>query len=209
MNKILPEMPILSGDVYAPVVPRWTTILLQCTFIGFAIALLKITAFFSNQTWLELPLFFKGLMLVLVPVFIFGGLHPKGWKNLSTNPFFMACSEGIYFPFVVGGRSYRKGVNLKSWLLVPWKNISNIRTEKHDIGGDGKSLCAVFDIKAADEELRDFFISHKWIDKITGHTSIVFYGNSPPSPSKVVDHLQVMLNQYKKSPLREKYERTE
>ncbi|HNZ57323.1 MAG TPA: hypothetical protein PKL58_08200 [Methylophilaceae bacterium] len=205
MNRILPERPILTSDVYAPVMPRWVTICLQLIFIGFAITIVMMTDFFSNRVWAEFPFFFKGLMFVLLPTFIFGAFHPKGWKSLSTDPFFVACSEGIYFPFISHG-GLVKSVDPKSWLFVSWKNMSNIRTEKLDIGGEGKSLCAVFDIKATNDELRDFFLSHKWADKVTGNNSIVFYGNAFPSPKKVAAELQEMMDKNKKNSLMRKNE---
>ncbi|MDP3087397.1 MAG: hypothetical protein Q8M99_04265 [Methylotenera sp.] len=195
MNKILPEKPLLPGDVYAPVLPRWLTISIQLFSLCFAIAI----TWFSYLDWTNMPLFFKVLALLLLASFIFGTFHPKGWQRLSIDPFFFANVEGIFFPFTRTSYSYDKGVNVNSWLFVPWQNISHLRSEKHDTDGDGKSFCAVFDIKATDEELRDFFISHKWIDKITGNTSIVFYRNNPPSPSKVVARLQVIQNQYNSS----------
>jgi len=195
MNKILPEKPLLSGDVYGPFIPRWLTIFLQLFSLCFAVA----TTWFSYHDWTSMSLFFKVIASVLVAFFIFGTFHSKGWQSLSKYPFFLANVEGIFFPFTRTSYSYDKGVNVNSWLFVPWQNISHLRTEKHDTDGDGKLLCAVFDIKATDEELRDFFISHKWIDKITGNTSIVFYRNNPPSPSKVVARLQEIQNQYNSS----------
>jgi len=53
-------MPTLTDGVNATSILRWLTILLQFTFIGFAITIVKITAFSSNQSWLEV-LFLRGL----------------------------------------------------------------------------------------------------------------------------------------------------
>lgn len=209
MIRLLPEMPALLGDVYAPVMPRWLTNLLRLLFIGFAV----ITAWFSAHDWADMPVLFKVLVCILIPVFLFGALHPRGWAQLSVVPFFMADHLGMYFPHnyglvdAIGKNAEDLNRQFKQWLFVPWENISNVRAEYLDIGQDGKTLCAVFDIQAFSPEFESYFVSKRWVDKQTGSDAVAFYCNMPPSPRKVIQVLQEMMDEYKKSRLRAKYVR--
>lgn len=209
MIKLLPEMPTLTGDVYAPVMPRWLTNLLRLLFIAFAVVTMR----FSIHDWAEMPVFFRVLSCILIPGFLFFALHPRGWAQLSVKPFFMADQLGMYFPHnynlvnAIGKNAEDLDRQFRQWLFVPWENISNVRTESLDIGNDGKTLCAVFDIKAFSPEFESYFVSKHWDDKQTGNDAIAFYCNMSPSPRKVILVLQEIMARHKKSLLSAKYER--
>ena len=201
-------MPNLGSDAFAPVMPKWFTNLLRLISIAFALAV----TWFSIHDWAKMPVWVQGLVCVLVPAFFFSAFHSKGWALYSTVPFFLADHRGMYFKHKhaltthLGKDAEVKNKLRKTWLFVPWQNISNIRVAKvatHEGSFNG----AVLDIKATNEESEEFFAGRK-IDKNSqqdGSVSVAFYMNFPPTPRKVVAILQEMMGRYKKSELSAKY----
>jgi hypothetical protein len=210
MNKRLPEMPSLGSEAYAPMMPKWFTNLLRLISLLFAIAV----AWFSIHDWAQMPLWVKLLVCILVPVFFFSALHAKGWSQYSSTPFFLADHLGMYFKHKhavtlhLGKNAEAENNRRKSWLFVPWKNISNIRVSKVATH-DGSTNGAVLNVKATEEELQDFFADIQ-VDKHLqqdGSVSVAFYMNVPPMPRTVVAIANDMMSRHKKSALSTKYER--
>jgi len=211
MNKRLPEMPDLGSEAYAPQMPVWFTHLLRLISILFAIAL----GWFGLHEWGSLPVWVQILVCILSPVFLFSAFSSRGWAVYSTTPFFLADHLGMYFKHKdaltthLGKNADVKNLQRKSWLFVPWENISNIRVAQL-MTSDGTAEGAAFDVKANAEEVAEFFIDDL-IEKQTmqpGMVAVGFYKNIPPAPQKVASVLQEMAARYKKSALSAKYERT-
>jgi hypothetical protein len=213
MNKILPEMPTLTGEVYAPVMPMWLANSLRLFSLLFSLG----AAWLGFHDWSNMPTFAKVIICILSPVFFFSALSSKkGWALYAKNPFFLADRSGMYFRHnqafttFIGNNNQDKKHQSQQCLFVPWNNIANIRVSKVS-ADDGYIDGAVFDVNARAEEVKAFFdVDLKDKNPIqAGMQAVCFYHNMPPTPRKVVAHLQEMLNKYKKSPLREKYERNE
>ena len=212
MNKRLPEMPTLTSDAYAAVMPLWLVNALRVFSLLFSLG----AAWLGFQDWATIPLFAKVIICILAPTFFFLAISSKkGWALYATNPFFLADSSGMYFRHkdalttFIGNNNQDKREKSKQWLFVPWHNISNIRVGMVS-SSDGYSAGAVFDVYASAEEVVAFFYEGlKDKQPLQAEIKAVcFYQNAAPGPKKVVAHLQEMLNRYKKSPLRAKYERT-
>lgn len=210
MNKLLHEMPTLGSDAYAPTMPVGFTNFLRLVSILFATALVWL----AMRDWATLPVWVLILICILAPVFFFSALNSRGWALYSTTPFFLADHLGMYFKHTdaltkhLGKDAEIKNLQRKTWLFVPWENISNIRVAKV-ISHDGTSEGAALDVKATAEEIAQYFIDDLK-DKEPmqdGQYAVAFYTNFPPRPRNVVSILQEMMRRYKKSALSEKYER--
>lgn len=203
MNKILPEMPILTGEVYTPVMSIWLVNGLRLFSILFSLG----AAWLSYHDWANMPTFAKLIVCILAPVFFFSSLSSKkGWALYAKNPFFLADQTGMYFrhnqAFItyIGNKNQDTKHQSQQCLFVPWSNIANIRVGKVS-SEDGYTDGAIFDVNASAEEIKAFFdIDLKDKKPIQADIQAVcFYQNSLPSPRKVVEQLQNMLMQYQKS----------
>jgi hypothetical protein len=212
MNKILPEMPALTSDVYAPVMPMWLANTLRLLSVTLAVYM----AYLGYNEWSNMPTFAKVIICILSSAFFFFSLSSeKGWALYAKNPFFLADRSGMYFRHnqafttFIGNNNQDKKHKSQQWLFVPWSNIANIRVARVGSTTDGYSDAAAFDVIATAEEIRAFFDDDLKDKKPiqSGMQAVCFYQNMPPSPRKVVAQLQTMLNQYQKSPISEKYER--
>lgn len=210
MNKILPEMPTLTGEVYAPTMPMWLAHGLRLFSLLFSLAV----AWFGFHDWSNMPAFAKVIVCILAPAFFYFSLSSeKGWALYAKNPFFLADQSGMYFRHnqafttFMGNNNQNKKRNSQQCLFVPWSNIANIRVGKVS-GSDGDVDGAIFDVNASAKEIEAFFDASVKDKKPiqTDMQAVCFYQNMPPTPCKVVAHLQSMMHQYKKSPLREKYD---
>ena len=211
MNKILSEMPILTDGTYAPIMPLWLVNGLRIFSVLFSLYV----AWLGYLDWSKMPIFAKVTICLLAPAFLYFSLSSKkGWATYVSNPFFLADHKGVYlrhqnaFTTFLGSSNQDKKRQSQQCLFVPWCNIANIRIGSVS-SSDGYSTAAVFDVKASAEEIANFF-DDGLKDKMPTQENmkaVCFYHNSVPSPSKVVAHLQEMLNQYKQFPLKEKYER--
>lgn len=210
MNKRLHEMPTLGSDAYAPTMPVVLTNLLRLVSILFAAALVWL----GMRDWTTLPVWVLILICLLAPVFFFSAFNSRGWALYAKTPFFLADHLGMYFKHRdamtkhLGKDAEIKNLQRKTWLFVPWENISNIRVAKV-VSYDGTSEGAAMDVKATAEEVTDFFIDdledRQPIN--SDRVAVAFYTNMPPRPRKIVSILQEMMARYKKSALSAKYER--
>jgi hypothetical protein len=203
MNIILPEMPNLTGDVYAPVMPMWFVNGLRVFSILFSSGV----AWLSYKNWLEMPTFAKVIVSIFVPVFFLSAFSAKKWwATYSVTPFFLADHLGMYFQrnaalltYIGNQNQYQKN-QLKQWLFVPWKHIFHVRVAKVSTS-DGYADGAVFDVKASSEEVSAFFdddIKDRMPIQV-GMKAVCFYINFPPAPRKVVARVQEMQNKYNRT----------
>jgi hypothetical protein len=211
MNKILPEMPTLTGEFYAPVMPMWLANALRIFSLLFSLGV----AWLGFHDWSSMPTFAKVIVCILAPAFFLISLSSKkGWATYALNPFFLADNAGMYFRHkdafttFIGNNNQEKKAKSKQWLFVNWTNIKNIRVARI-ITEDGNAKCAAFDINANEEEVKAFFIDDLADKKPiqTGMKAVCFYYQALPSPSKVVAQLQAMSKPNQRTYLREKYNR--
>jgi hypothetical protein len=210
MNKLLPEMPNLGSEAYAPKMPEWFTNLLRLISVLFAVGV----AWLGFREWAKMPLFAQIIVCILPPAFFFSAFSSRGWALYSSTPFFLANRLGMYFKHKnalithLGKGAEAENSRRKSWLFVPWENIANIRVSKVTTH-DGSFNGAVLDVKATKEELDQFFGRRRVDEKLLQDDSVTvaFYMNVPPMPRKVVTVLQDMMSRYKKSFSSARYER--
>lgn len=203
MNKILPEMPRLTGDVYAPVMPMWFVNGLRL----FSLLFSSCVAWLSYRSWLEMPIFAKVIVSILIPLFFLSAFSAKKWwATYAVSPFFLADHLGMYFQrnasllTYIGNKNQHQKNQLKQWLFVPWNHIFHVRVAKVSTS-DGYADGAVFDVNASDEEATAFF-DYDIKDRIpiqAGMKAVCFYMNFPPAPRKVVARVQEMKNKYNRS----------
>ena len=212
MNKILPEMPHLTGDVYAPVMPMWFANGLRLFALLFSLGM----AWVGYQNWSDMPTFAKVIVGVLAPVLFFSALSSKNcWATFAVNPFFLANHLGMYFRqydsllYYIGNKNEHQKNIIKQWLLVPWKNIHHVSVAKVSTS-DGYTDGAVFDVNAIDEEVSAFFDADIKDKKPmqAGMKAVSFYLNFPPAAKKVVERVQAMQLQYNRSPNHNSLEQT-
>ncbi len=200
MCVVLPEKPTLTGDYYAPVMPKWFTCILRLLSLFFALGILWI----GVHDWKDIPVWARLILIVLIPSFLFASIHEKGWAILSSNPFFMADKNGMYFKHKfadvteIGGHATTENQRRKAWLYVPWISISNIRLEKIYLAGEGAVKSAVLDIKNEGSAPIDEFFG-KGLVSNNGTVTVVFYVNIPPLPSTIVSNLRELESKYKNS----------
>lgn len=203
-------MPTLGTYTYAPTMPVWFTNLLRLVSILFATALVWL----GMRDSATLPNWTLVLICILAPVFFFSALSSRGWALYSTTPFFIADHLGMYFKHTdastkhLGKDAEIKNLQRKTWLFVPWENISSIRVAKV-ISYDGTSEGAALDVKATAEEIAQYFIDDLKDKQPMQNDlfAVAFYTNFPPRPRHVVSILQEMMRRYKKTALSERYKR--
>ena len=188
VNETFPEMPTLGGEHYVHRIPKWLVALFRVSFVIGAIAL----AAMSLRDWSEMPLGFRGLVCILVPAFAFFAFRtPRAIK-------FLADDRGVFFPCnePLVAATGREGAN--RWLLVPWRNISNVRVAT-EIDHEGSSAkCVAFDVKISPDEQAEFFQHVGYPSDRTRNGSNclpVAYSDFPPVPKTTVARLQSLSRQ--------------
>lgn len=195
---MLPEMPGLQWEHYAPCIPEWFINLLRIVFLGLGVLMAKVV--FEN--WQMMPLWVSILFCVLIPVIFLGVFHSRGLGFWSSNPLFLADHLGMYFSDsnrVVWAVGVKQPQN--RWLFVPWENISKIWVATIS-DSEGYSKSAVIDVNASLEEVNQFFgyvivgenkrknrYEYVRADKQqceTGDVSVDFYSGPFPNQNKVV-----------------------
>ena len=199
MIRILPEMPKLAGDFFAPVMPRWFNNVLRIVILicGLAIVFILLGEF-NHLNVLE-----KILLGILPVVFIFMATHSRGVMSLSKTPFFLADINGIYLKHrlagtpEVGQNAEIENAKRKLWIFIPWTAITIIRTEKVMLGDDGKgSYSVVIDLEGINrKDVEPFLLSI--FNEQSHKFSAAFYCNMLPFPSSVAATLQYMMSKSK------------
>ena len=199
MIRMLPEMPELVGDFYAPVMPRWFNNVLRFSLLSFGLAV----AFLLLKGFDHMNVLEKVLLTILPVAFLFMAIHPRGLTGLSKTPFFLADIKGMYLRhrmaegLEVGHLAEIENTKRKSWIFIPWTAISNIRVEKVSMGDDGYgSYSVVFDLKGINRrDVEPFLLSI--FHEHPPDFSAAFYCSILPFPSNVAATLQYVMSKSK------------
>ena len=189
MNETFPEQPGFGGEHFVHRTPAWLVVLFRLSFGIGSIVLAAV----ALRDWSEMPLGFRGLVCILVPAFAFFALRNPGVIK------FVADDRGVFFPcndLLIADRGREKS---SQWLLVPWRNISNIRVAK-EVDHEGSSAtCVAFDVKVSPDEIAAFFLHVGYPSDRTRSGSDclpVAYSDIPPFPKTTVALLQRMNREY-------------
>lgn len=184
------ELPEPAPGSYSALAPRWFTHTARlATLILCYIIVVK-----SWESWDKMPLFAQILVPVLSILFGFVAIHPRGWSRFSSVPFVYADQQGMYLPTTsprILGKKYEH-----RWLLVPWKNIFNLRVDTASTS-DGSQSCGAMDVIASKEEVTEFFYD-TLVGKqnpAPGCVAVAFYCNIPPRAKTVVNRLKQIAEQ--------------
>ena len=164
INRIHSEMPTHVGAhfVYRP--PRWYLNLVRTLAAAAGIT----AALAAIHSWDAMPLPFRSLACVLVPVFFY---FATTRKIADPKIQFLADERGMFFP--ASGR----------WLFIPWANVSDIRVAKMMNGEDSTGVA--FNLALSPHEQREFFpnylMPHDHL-KSRGGPLAVGYVSYPPLP---------------------------
>lgn len=147
--RVVIEPPASPPEAYVHGTPAWLMKTLRATFGlgGVGVAAM------SASEWAEMPWFFRGLVCVLVPGFLFLAISARAWRN---TPQFVADPGGVYFPCadLVVAKAGPAGAS--RWLRVPWDKISGLRAATV-IDADGTTRGLAFDVAVPYAERADFF----------------------------------------------------
>lgn len=155
-NQIFQQMPVLEGEYFIYRMPIWLGNIMRLIFTLATIGMI----WMLTKEGFNLPLPFKAFFYLFIPLSASSVIDSRTFRRI----YFLADKRGIIFPgnykfknpFKPKGQSKQR-----NWLLVPWQNISNLRTA--EVGdSDGSSKAIAFDVKISPEEKDEFFttISH-------------------------------------------------
>lgn len=182
-NHITTAAPIDDAGSYVLETPGWLRAAARLLILTMGLAL----AVLSLRDWSEMPFAARALVTVLAPAMTLIALWSRPWRRLIK---FVAYNSGIAFPsnqqLIVSSHTEAT----PRWLVVPWKNISNIRFSREI--GDG-NRCVAFDVLVSTEE-RELFFRHvdepRDRDKVIDSKFSVAYGDRPPSLKRTHAALQ-------------------
>jgi len=196
VNQIFSKVPPLVGEYNIHSIPVRLAIVLRMAFgIG---AIVAATMFYLD--WSNTSLGFRVFACVLVPALAFAALHKEVWGSVT----FVADDRGMFFPcnelplVTVLSQEHKK-----SWLLVPWSNISNLRLAKYLDNDNDLRTCVAFDLKVSQEERARFFQYVGTPTDSANHAEnllSVAYGGTPPSPKRVFTRLKELELRHSNSP---------
>ena len=152
-NQIFQQMPVLEGEYFIYRMPIWLGNIMRLIF---TLAIIGMIWMLTKEGF-NLPLPFKAFFYLFIPFFTFGVIDSRTFRII----YFLADKRGIIFP---GNYKFKNPFKPKGqskqrdWLLVPWQNISNLRTA--EVGdSDGSSKAIAFDVKISPKEKDEFFAS--------------------------------------------------
>jgi hypothetical protein len=173
MNKVVNEFPGLNTAHFISTESRWPIAVMLGLWVLCGCAFVYLAS--SASTLPSAAIVFLGIASALLLVAL---LSARGSIHYASD----AC--GVYFPsrfFWIGGRA-----KVRTWLFVPWPNISRISVQPlGESGTKGVAFC----LRASDEERRLYFARAATLDlgDVSGTDSsiLVVYPSAFRSPYKI------------------------
>jgi hypothetical protein len=150
VNKTLRTHPEFSGDYFVCRTPPWLAEMSSGISLLIAGLLGYVAASADSIAWhLRQILYIAAGLLVLLPL---------SRRRMDSSIHFVCDHDGIYFPSTRPPSAFSREKESR-WLHVPWKNVSDIKTQLF-LDETANTTGVVFSVVATEHERHEFLFRH-------------------------------------------------